>query len=116
MSLHYQLIFWAGLLEFCLMGLLLFLPRKITNPIKKLLLKLINKLYYPIIFFHIFILFLFYDSTMRVFYPKEQIIQPNNTNPYVQCAMFYAQRNLYLTGITLFLGPMLFKLISLDII
>ncbi|ODQ62649.1 hypothetical protein WICANDRAFT_26023 [Wickerhamomyces anomalus NRRL Y-366-8] len=122
MALYYNLVFGLLVIEMVLFAILsLPLPSKIRKPILTAISKPFEKTEFNIAIkcILVFIFILFIDSVNRVnsvneeltgFSTKENLnpVQQTSFNPTadrseIQARRFYAQRNMYLTGFTLFL-------------
>lgn len=109
MALYYNLVFGLLLVELVLFVILsLPLPSKIRRPLITSIAKPLLKKEFTIGVkcILVFILILFIDSVNRVNSINEELFHFNAASGdrlEIQARKFYAQRNMYLTGFTLFL-------------
>lgn len=111
MSLYYNLVFGVLSTEIVVFTILaLPLPSKFRKPITLVLAKPFRSPTVQVTIKCIlgFILLLFVDTINRVYSINTELFDASQSNmPYdrteIQSRKFYAQRNMYLTGITLFL-------------
>jgi len=113
MSVIYSTIFIIGALELLLLlAILLPLPLFIRNSLYGILNAIIKNFAYGLGIIFALITFMFIDSLGKVLHANHPVptIVPTSFDPYSHCKVFYAQRNMYLTFLTLIMGFVLFRL------
>lgn len=114
MSFQYTLIYCILCVELFVLFALLLVPEFIRIKLCNLIQRTTNQMFYIFVTTFVLIGVPFIDSFKKILNDNHHHAQPQMINgifdPYSHCKLFYAQRNLYLTGITLVLGFVLFRL------
>lgn len=113
MTLVYTLVFSITFIElFLLMMLLLPLGEKIQSQFIYILQAIQSKFKIGLYVMYSFVTILFFNSVNTSIRGMDDDMNHMNTmfDPYSRCKIFYAQRNVYLTSITLLMGLILFRI------